>query len=863
MREKIIFAPGAGGTELIKNLAIHGVNCINQKIMGAGEFAEYVLMKSGVPVKEEFVSTKEEYTYIAKAVAGEDYFGKPRYSDIKQIAKAVKCMRGLVPDGDEAAALENILSKGIFTEKNAALVSTYKKYMKLLEGDNAIDSTALVRKAVSEGKPFDADFAMLTEYPLSPLEKRLFDKISGGKYEEISLENLYKAGKKAVKAESYKNCYGAPNEVETIINDIYKGKDLDKCLVAVTDPGTYSQLFFDYALLYDIPVTFGCGVPIMNSNPGRLLVMYYHWMTDGFFGKDALNAMLHSKAFSRAAWKEQFPAVDKNFPRKKFYEVLGNLRLTNNADTNAERLAGYRKAIEEEEKTVRATDEKAYTDFCQRKMFIPYLEIASRELTLYTEEFIAKYSYIRRGSSTNAELLLMKLDMSAADAIYDELGVIRRSGIEQSADDMILNALQISVCGEKSEAGRLHITDIAGAAASIRENVYIAGLSASKFPGSPKENYLLLDTDIRLFDRAPEYLTSEGKIKRKRSQLLELVHLAADLDSKIYVSYSGLNVSELKKDNASSLLYELFREESGKNVTYAQLEEKIEKIDYFEPAISATREIGKAYNSGMSFPEPAVSFDRDYDVKGNIDREWSPSAINMYFTDPVSFMMVYFMNIPEAEATDPFDVISPIAAGNLAHTLMERLANSDMGKDEFLGMAGEYFDRFVTMNPPLISDKADEAKTEFLDMMEKAYEGDSHREVVLKEEDVHCVHESGVKLYGLPDRVEKLDDGTYLIVDFKSGRNVKHVQDDINTCLQVVIYAYMMEKQGMRVSGGEFRYLRTGDVVTCRYDDEMKKALDARLNEFKQGIEAFCFEQAPNVLDDSGDAGDENPGEGF
>lgn len=87
MREKIIFAPGARGSELIKNLAIHEVSCINLKIMGAGELARYALMKSGVSIKEDFLSAKEECTIIAKAISGESYFGRTTYSDIKQIAQ--------------------------------------------------------------------------------------------------------------------------------------------------------------------------------------------------------------------------------------------------------------------------------------------------------------------------------------------------------------------------------------------------------------------------------------------------------------------------------------------------------------------------------------------------------------------------------------------------------------------------------------------------------------------------------------------------------------------------------------------------------------------------------------------------------
>ena len=60
MREKIILAPGANGGELTKSLAMHGVNCFNLRIVSAGELARIAMMRSGVAIKEDFVSSREE-----------------------------------------------------------------------------------------------------------------------------------------------------------------------------------------------------------------------------------------------------------------------------------------------------------------------------------------------------------------------------------------------------------------------------------------------------------------------------------------------------------------------------------------------------------------------------------------------------------------------------------------------------------------------------------------------------------------------------------------------------------------------------------------------------------------------------------
>ncbi len=841
MREKIYLAPGASGAELSKRLAMHGVNCFNIRIVGAGELARIALMRSGIAIAEDFVSSREETALVAEAVKGETYFGKTTYSDIKEIAGAIRRMRSLVSEGDEPTVINETLSKGIFSEKNAALVSVYKKFMTILSERKLIDSVSLVRKAASESIVIDADFYVIEEYPLTPLESFLLKKLSGEKYSVVSLRDLFGVEEKHLKIKSFKNCYGAPNELETILTDIYNGKKLDKCTVAVADTSTYAQIFFDYALLYDLPITFGCGIPIKNSNPARLLVLYYNWMTEGFFGAASINAMLNSKAFDSKKLQEIYPEPDENFSWSVFYETVGNLRLTNDEGINRKRIADFKKAILDE-KEVTDPESKDYKTILRKISCIPFLEVLAKELSLPAEDFIQKYSMIRKGSETNSQKLLMMLDLDAVRTIYDELKVIRSAGIEQATEDMILNVLGLSVGNSKSEEGKLYVTGIDGAYSSVRENLYIAGLSASKYPGSPVENYLLLDADLRLFGEGAESFTSDGKIEKKRERLLSLARLSSGLGSDIYVSYAGLNVSELKKDNASSLVFELYREESGSNATSKELEEHTEKVDYFEPAISKTRKVGESYNEGKAVLQMEDLEEREpVTVAVNLDKEYSPSALNTLFGCPRAFMLGNILGIPQPDEEDPFSVIPANDCGTLAHHLMEELANSDMSLEDFVKLSGDCFDRYILQHPVLLDKDAENEKEQFIDMMETAYRMDPHREVILKEEDIHCVHESGVKLHGYPDRVEKLADGSYLIVDFKSGRNIAHVQDDIDTCLQIVIYAYLMEQQGLRISGGEFRYIRLGETVSCKYDDEMKAQLNEKLCRFKEILTASEF----------------------
>ena len=403
---------------------------------------------------------------------------------------------------------------------------------------------------------------------------------------------------------------------------------------------------------------------------------------------------------------------------------------------------------------------------------------------------------------------------------------------------------------QQSEPGYLHVTGIDRAFSSVRKNLYLAGLSASKFPGSPKENYLLLDSDLDLFGEPAEYLRSKDRIERKKVNALHLAELASGIGSDIYVSYAGMNTADLKKDNASSIIYELYNKTSGTSATYEELEGAITKVGYFEPAISVSKWVGQSYVEGLKIVPKSQEAVPVENVGWNVKDSYSPSALETFFSCPRSFMLSRILRIPEPDERDPFVVIDPRDVGNVAHALMEQLAESDMTRDEFLKLSGEFFDRFIAQHPPLVPEKVADEKTVFIDMMGLAFNGDPHRKVILSEEDIECDHESGVTIHGYPDRVEMLDDGTCLIVDFKTGSKLKHIENDFWTCFQVIVYAYLMENKGYKVSSCEYRYLRLGETVNCKYDKEMRDKLTAALKLFKQMMLEGDF-RCCNSLSDS------------
>lgn len=847
MKERIIYAPGVNESELLRNLAIHNVNCINVRICGTSKLAQTALVRSNIVLKEQMLDIREENAVVAVAVKDEEYFGEVSYADVQEIAMAIRRMRSLVVRPDESVTLKDILAKGQFEEKNTALYNVYEKYMRILEKRNALDRLGMVKKAIAEAKPWDAEWIILEEYPLNPVEMALVDKVSGGEYKQISICELYNLQNTNLHIESYKNCYGAPNEVETVLQDIYqseskdsKVKKADECVVALTDIATYSQLFFDYALLHRIPVTFGCGIPIVNSNPAKLLSSYYHWMTDGFFSEESLKRLLNSVAFNSSKLYEQFPESEEKVNRIKLYSYAGEMRLTNNASINEERLHTYREVLVQNEQI--ATEGTAeYEKVQQAKKYVPLLEILSKELELPVEEFIAKYAYIRKDSSNCATELLMKLDQAAVVAIYEELSVIQKSGYAENVEGIIEAVLRKNICKQSSAGGALHITDIKSALSCVRENLYVIGLAATKFPGAPRENYLLLDDDLRCFGEGASSQLSFARVAKKKEDLFALLRMASNCGAKIYLSYAGLNVSELKKNNASSVLYEVYCEEKGEAATMEAFAETVVSVGYFAPAISANREVGKVYSIGDEIETPILKEIETKTVSMEADKEYSPSAIATFFECPHKYMFRYILGMQEPEEENVFEVLSPRDRGALAHSIMAATVNRDITVEEFIRISGEYFDRMITQKPPVIKDNIQQARTVFLDMMRVAYRMRPQGEVICREEDIHCRHESGILIHGIPDCVEKMTDGTYRIIDYKTGNTVHHIQNDIDSCMQVILYAYLMETEGYNVTVGEFRYFNVGEVITCRYDADMKNKLKSKLAHFKECVENGDF----------------------
>ena len=833
------------GPEMMTSLALKGINCFNMRFLNGAQISLLALERSGVILTESVIGIREEKNCIARAVEGVEYFDDISYSDISDIHRALFNIRSLITSDNEADELLNALVKGMFTEKNKALLSVYKNYMSLLSSDGVIDRLGLMRLAIRESAPLDVACFSLKEYALSPLESALLGCVSGGKAVSSSCAELFGCSevKSQVKIADYKRCYGAGTEAESVLADIYRDKKTDSCTIALADPGAYVQLIFDAALAHDIPVTFGTGIPVSNSCPVQLFIAYRRWKAGGRFSGEDLKEMLTGSFVSRGSFNSLFDGV-AGFNMHVLLEIAGGCRLTCEKEVNHKKYLDFKEFTEQEERSTDPGNEKAIKAIEKRKAQLPALKILCDELALPEEEFLIKHAKIRAGKGVTATLL-SELDVSGLGAVKSLIKEIRdNAGDKFSDEDRIRDFLKKNICVQGSREGYIHVTDTDGAYCCLRDALYITGLWAGSFPGNAREDYLLTDDDLCQFGDKADYLLVDRKVLDRQEKLMGLVRMASRLGNDIHLSYPEIDTATLKEQNASSVLYDIYREETGEEGSFEGFEKQLKEVGYFEPELSSARIAGEAAVRLGNEVTDAKLPDGEACLLGSLlEAEYSPTDINTFFDCPKKFFYQVLLKLPGQDTDDELAVLTPREFGNLAHSLMERLGKECMSREEFGRLADECFESFILVNPPLIPERIKYEKKEFIEALMTGFDTDPGREIYFSEKKLSAVSSCKVKLSGYPDRVEKLGDKC-LVVDFKTGSKADQQEDDPDSCLQVLLYAYMLEKNGYEPVGGEYRYLKLGENVSCRFDEEMAAAVDERLGIFKEALDNGEFPRA-------------------
>ena len=708
------------------------------------------------------------------------HLGKGDYIDAKNIRRAIDSFRDSVP-GDVLEKLDEYLSDD-FIDKKRLIKEQYIAYTKYKKEHDLYDKHDLLNYILSQDIHIDITCSYYKEFGISKLFLELLNKVFK-EVKELSLNDTFKPKHKDI---HFMKAYGRPCEADYIFSEIQK-YPVDECEIVLTSSADALEIY-QTAKELNIPFTSHIGVPLISTKAGNLL-LYLLKLEDNSFGVDAYKELFSCNSFNRDFFKSLIPEASKKpeYYYQEFIKSAGWLRL--NFDSNASIIH----------------DELYHEDV------LPLLKELQSSLSLGRSTFIEKYIL-------NPE----PIDF----VVIDKIRSIEEASKKYSFNlkDVLNNLLSSFVNKEISKSGHLYISDISSALSSLRKHVFVFNLN-SDFPGGPKENYLIFDEEYA--KTGSNQYDSKEIVKQKERVLRALVDASEDL----YLTYSYFDLASLEDKNPSSIIFDLFEGDTV-NIT---------KYGYQDMKLERNKAIYLAMINNLRAKVDKDKVELSYDPTYLLNKRYSPSAFHNYFEEEnrLSFLLTQVLNINIDEEDDPYQVISPSDKGTLIHKVMEKYKKSRISLKDFLFKANNEFEKFLLMKPAMIPSSKKKAKEEYLKLMADLYEADPDNECVYSEKYLQG-NINGLLFGGALDRLEKDKSGKYILVDYKTGKNVLHSPDDPISCIQGLIYAYLLENYNgnynLKVDHIEFRYPVSKVTIKIFYNEDTKKALFDLIKEYIDSV---------------------------
>lgn len=811
IKERVLYAPGANETELLRSLAKRGIKTFGLRVMGSKDLAVLALERNGISLDRTLVSDTTAGLMVYQILKSEKYFETVQLVDSLNFIKSINSLRMEIPDENKLKLLKN----GAFAVKNAAILAVLDKYNAFLKENSYYDTCSLLKSVIDKKISLEIEVVTLKEFPLKPLEKELLKSLKG--YEEnplkIELSSPYKI-------EQFNSFYSEKSEAEFVLNFIMKnGLKFDQCVVAATS-SKYRRIFEDVAVENQIPVTYGFKHSIAGTNAGNVLSLVIEWVNDFYFVDRFVEIFNPNYVdVDRVAMALD---IDKDY-LGNILKKCGDLRLSFDAKENAEKIERYQKAIND-----------------------GYLDAQTEQNTLYCIERMA--DILSHGIDGLLDFVLIKNEAEDARAI-EQISSFVNQGVEFGLDlkQLLNEATSLGISGGVSSESNLYVTSISKAKSVNRKYLFVVGMSSELYPGKPSEDYIVLDSDYELLGFNGK--KSHQGIEEKKQELESL--LSINGCNKIYVSYPYYSTEDLKLKNASSMIFEIFNTTNGGDKSVEDLAGVIKKHPYFESNLSPAKEIGLAYANGTTLlqSEQNVPEDKEVSIYDRRKKYYSATDIDAYFRCPYKFYLERIIGMKDEFDNDSTGVIGSSDLGTLIHDALSKLDKNVTSKEEFKAELKSQFENVYLVTHSVLSKKmAAEALKDLLDFGENAYDLASTNEPFKVEEDIYEIHTpSELGIHGFPDRSEKILNKVK-VIDYKVKNHIDHDGSKYSTCGQILTYAYILKKKFKTdICGCEYRYLKQGRNVPVDDLDVAFKYYDERLLELKHSLETGSFEPNPDA----------------
>ena len=423
-----------------------------------------------------------------------------------------------------------------------------------------------------------------------------------------------------------------------------------------------------------------------------------------------------------------------------------------------------------------------------------------------------------------------------------------------------------------SSGGYLHLSDLEHGGFAGRRATFIVGLDAARFPGGGSNDALLVDDDRRRLtagQNLPSLPTAADRIDERRYAFASLV---ARLRGRVTFSYPTWDAVEGRANTPASELLQAYRLLSGDaNADYEQMHGAIAPAASAVPRGSALLDVDDVWLHALSFNgtlrrgvdavcatfprlragreawkirlrsdlptvhHGAITARPGLDPRDNPQRAVSPTQLQVLGTCPHRYLMRYVLRAkkPDDPEFSPEQWLSPIDKGSLLHNVYQRAledasdAGLDVASDGFevrvMQILDDEIERMRAQLPPpgesvfrLEYDNLREDARAFVAMVREDNREFVRFELAFGERGAPPVElelPDGRKLNvtGRIDRVDRLADGSLVVVDYKTGSSFSFTEKsriyDGGRRLQHALYAKAAEQLfGARVARAEYHF---------------------------------------------------------
>ena len=305
------------------------------------------------------------------------------------------------------------------------------------------------------------------------------------------------------------HAYGLMNEVREIFRRITKeGISLDSAAVAYTSSG-YIPVFYSLARRLGLNMTYGEGIPGTLTGPGRVLKGLVEWIRSDY-SVSALKSLVLSGDVALQRDREESEILAPAATARML--SVSGIGWGRDRYILLERMAGTFK-----ERAAEELSEEDYSDSRRERYlrlsdlaegiydvisgFISNLPVPDDEGKISFRELAAGLSCIL-SKITNTQ---SNFDAAALQGLINNLADTGRYisfnlEIEEALErvENILDVFRVGASGP--QPGHLHIVNYENLIWSCRPNTFIAGLGADIFPGSGRQDPVLLDSERRRID---------------------------------------------------------------------------------------------------------------------------------------------------------------------------------------------------------------------------------------------------------------------------------------------------------------------------------------------------------------------------